>query len=495
MQKFFNVIGALSFLALIIVAIVMALTPPPKAEPVRTGLIAADEYEPARWGQHYPLEYEYWLKTKEPKPSGKSKYKKGWDDDGVIYDKLSEFPYMPLLFNGWGFGIEYNEPRGHFYMMVDQHEVDQSRTKAGGACLTCKSPYAGKLVADTKGAIFSTPYADAVNMIPEKHRYLGVACIDCHDNSTMDLRLSKWTVKAALGAVGHPAPSKQELRSAVCAQCHVTYVIPKDAEMRSTDVVFPWKGSKWGDISIENIIKFIKSSPSHLEWKQAVTGFKLGFIRHPEFELFSRQSVHWNAKVACADCHMPYKRVGSSKISDHNVTSPLKDDMRACIQCHAESAEWLRERVINTQDRTAAMMNRAGYATAVTAKLFEIANREAAGGKSVEAEIYSKAKDFYEEAFYRAVFLGAENSLGFHNPTEAMRIAGDSVAFAGKAEALLRQGMAKAGIDVPARVNLELSKYLNDRGSKKLKFRREQELPDPTGIQDILLPPESRGIK
>ena len=49
---------------------------------------------------------------------------------------------MPLLFNGWGFGVEYNEPRGHHYMLIDQLEVDPSRLKAGGACLTCKTPYA-----------------------------------------------------------------------------------------------------------------------------------------------------------------------------------------------------------------------------------------------------------------------------------------------------------------------------------------------------------------
>ena len=48
---------------------------------------------------------------------------------------------MALLFNGWGFGVEYNEPRGHYYMLIDQLEIDPSRLKAGGVCLTCKSPY------------------------------------------------------------------------------------------------------------------------------------------------------------------------------------------------------------------------------------------------------------------------------------------------------------------------------------------------------------------
>ena len=107
---------------------------PPKPEPVKTGTIADGDFDPANWGKLYPLEYDSWLKTKDPKPP-KSKYKKGYDTDLVIYDKLSEFPYMALLFNGWGFGVEYNEPRGHYYMLIDQLEVDPSRLKAGGACV------------------------------------------------------------------------------------------------------------------------------------------------------------------------------------------------------------------------------------------------------------------------------------------------------------------------------------------------------------------------
>ncbi|HBD10197.1 MAG TPA: ammonia-forming cytochrome c nitrite reductase subunit c552, partial [Syntrophobacteraceae bacterium] len=81
---------------------------PQKAEPVRTGTIADGEINPANWGKVYPLEYDSWTKTKDPKPAGKSRYKKGYDTDLIIYDKLSEFPYMALLFNGWGFGVEYN---------------------------------------------------------------------------------------------------------------------------------------------------------------------------------------------------------------------------------------------------------------------------------------------------------------------------------------------------------------------------------------------------
>ena len=182
---------------------------------------------------------------------------------------------------------------------------------------------------------------------------------------------------------------RQELRSLVCAQCHVSYIIPKDAEMKSTAVFFPWQGSKVGDISIENIIKVIKSSPAHGEWKQNVTGFKVGFIRHPEYEFYSRNSVHWKANAACADCHMPYMKVGANKISDHNVTSPLKNEMKACQQCHTETPQWLKDQVIAIQDRTVSLMNRSGYACAVTAKLFETAHKAQEQGKKIDEALYA----------------------------------------------------------------------------------------------------------
>ena len=63
----------------------------------------------------------------------------------------------------------------------------------------------------------------------------------------------------------------------------MTYIVKKNSEMKSIDVFFPWQGSKLGDISVENIIKVIKSDPAYQEWKQNVSGFKLGFSRRPGF--------------------------------------------------------------------------------------------------------------------------------------------------------------------------------------------------------------------
>lgn len=460
--------------------------PPEKTVVVRPVEIPDGEIEPAEWGKAYPVHYDLWKKTEEPTPAGKSKYKKGFDADRITYDKLSEFPYMALLFSGWGFGVEYNEPRGHAYMLKDQVEIDPSRVGAGGVCLTCKTPYAPELEKQMGMEYYRRPWDEVRGMIPEKHRELGVACIDCHDNKDMSLKISRdFTLKKALIEMGVDPEklTRQEMRSIVCAQCHVTYNILKDADMKSVGIYFPWHESKWGGITVENIIKKIRSDPSVAEWKQKVTGFKLPFMRHPEFELFSLDSVHWMAGVSCPDCHMPYTKVGRLKVSDHRVTSPLKNDMKACMQCHTETAEWLKKQVIAIQDRTVSLMIRAGYATATAAKLLEKAHEARDAGKPIDEKLYEKAKDFYEEAFFRSLYIGGENSVGFHNPTEAMRILGDSVAFAGKSEGLLRQALSKAGVDVPMVVDLELKKYLNERGKKKLMFDSSVEIKDPLGLQ------------
>jgi nitrite reductase (cytochrome c-552) len=457
------------------------------ADPVKVAEIKAGEYEPKEWAKNWPLEYAGWEATANPTPAGKSFYKRGWDTDGKIYDKLSEFPYMPLLFSGWGFGIEYNEPRGHMWMMDDILNIDPARRKAGGACLTCKTPYAQELQEKYGKDYFSKPFDEVHALIPKNHQKLGAACIHCHNESDASLRFkNQFTLGRALKGMGVDADrlSTQDMRTLVCAQCHVTYVVHKGKDMHSDNVFFPWQNSKYGHIAIEDIIKTIKSDPGNLEWTHSVTGFKLGFLRHAEFEMLSNGSTHWKAGLACADCHMPYTRAGNKKVSDHRVMSPLKRDAKACLTCHPQGKEWLVERVKAIQDHTASLMLRAGYATATAAKLFERANAARKDGRKIDDALYAKAREYYEEAFYRVTFIGAENSMGFHNPPEALRVLGDAAYFAGKSEALLRQLLAQAGVPAPARVDLELGKYLNNRGSKKLNFDKTVEIKDPFGTQE-----------
>ncbi|MEM4565049.1 MAG: ammonia-forming cytochrome c nitrite reductase subunit c552 [Archaeoglobaceae archaeon] len=452
--------------------------------------IPENELDPPVWAKAYPLHYERFMLNSKPSPMNKSKYQKGWDEDLIIYDKLSEFPYLALLYHGWGFGIEYNVPRGHYYRIIDQIEIDKSRVAPGGVCLSCKSPYAPKLEKEHGLAYYRTPYFEALAWILEKHKELGDSCSDCH-RPDASLKISRdFTLSNALKQMGYDPNNLPNslMMSLVCAQCHSTYIIPRDEKMKPIGLFFPWNYSKsLNDISIEKIIAVIRSNDSHKEWTQKVTGFKLGYIRHPEFELYARNSTHWLAGVACADCHMGYVKIGGYKITDHWITSPLKKDLRTCKQCHTQSEEWLKQRVFEIQDRTISLLIRSGYNLAETAKLFEITNKAKSEGVKIDEKAYETAKELYIEAFYRHVFVQAENSYGFHNPEEAMRILGDAIAMASEAKAILRSELQKANADVPIMIDLELEKYLNNRGEKMLKFKHEQEFKDPFGTQEIIV--------
>jgi nitrite reductase (cytochrome c-552) len=457
--------------------------------PVQVVEIPEGHIDPELWGKAYPIHHDLWRQTEQPTQGGMSKYKRtGFDADRPTVDKLSKFPYMALLFSGWGFGVEYNEPRGHAHMVRDQLEIDSSRLKAGGVCLSCKSPYAPKLEQEMGIEYYRQPFKEVLAQIPAEHESLAVACVDCHNPQGMSLKIAReFTLGKALDAmkVNRNELTHQQMRTVVCAQCHVTYNIPKNEQNESVGVFFPWQNSKWGNITIEDVILTIRQNPEVKEWTQKVTGFKLAFIRHPEFELFTNNSVHWRAGASCADCHMPYTKVGAYKVSDHRVRSPLDNQLRACGQCHAQGPDWLQERVYAIQDRTVSLMLRSGYATATTAKLFEMVHKVRDEGKEIDQALYDQAKEFYEEAFYRSVFIGAENSVGFHNAPEALRVLGDAIAFAVKSESFLRQLLAKAGVDVPMKVDLELAKYLDMRGEHELKFDPELEIKDPMNLQEM----------
>ena len=453
-----------------------------KVEPVQKAEIADGAMDPADWGKVYPTEYKLWRQTGEATPAGKSKYKKGYDVGEERRDKLDEYPFLALLYNGWGFGSEYREPRGHYFMLQDQLEVDPGRVKAGGSCLTCKTPYAPILAKQMGRAYFANPYKEVWATLPKDQQTLGVACVDCHDNRSMGLKISRdFTLGKALKKIGvdESKLNTADMRTLVCAQCHVTYMIPKDKEMHSTDVVFPWAGSKVGHITIENIIKDLKSNPANGEWKQNVTGFKLAFIRHPEYELYSNDSPHWAAGVSCADCHMPSITADGQKVADHRVMSPLKNNLVACAACHTETPDVLRGKIFAIQDATMTVYLKVGYATATDAKLFEMANKAEAAGQKIDKALYAQAREQFEQAFYRIIFIGAENSTGFHNPKETMRVLNDATQYAATADSELRQLLAQAGVTVPEKIDLELAKYTNNRGAKKLMFKPEHEIKAP----------------
>jgi nitrite reductase (cytochrome c-552) len=260
-----------------------------------------------------------------------------------------------------------------------------------------------------------------------------VACIDCHDSSTMQLRVTRpgfiegiRAFKAAQGVQNYDVnkqATRQEMRAYVCGQCHVEYYF-KGPEKR---LVYPRsKGLK-----VEEIQAYYDEA-QFKDWTHADTGAPALKAQHPEFEMWN-QGIHARSGVTCADCHMPYKREGALKISDHHVRSPVLNINRACQTCHKWPEEELKARVETIQERTYKLRN-----VAMDALMDLIKDLKTAKAAGKTDKDLATAQNFQRKAQFYLDFVEAENSTGFHAPQEAARILGESVDFSRKGQIALR---------------------------------------------------------
>ena len=222
-------------------------------------------------------------------------------------------------------------------------------------------------------------------------------------------------MKAARGTPGYDVnrdATRQEMRAFVCGQCHVEYYF-KGPEKR---LIYPWtKGLK-----VDDILAYYDENP-HDDFTHAESGAQVLKAQHPEFEMWN-QGIHARSGVACADCHMPYERVGALKISDHHVRSPLLNVNRACQTCHKWSEEELKARVEQIQTRTFGLRNRA--MDAVLALIADIKAAKAAGADDASL---TEPRRRQREAQFLLDFIEAENSMGFHAPQESARVLAESI--------------------------------------------------------------------
>jgi nitrite reductase (cytochrome c-552) len=226
------------------------------------------------------------------------------------------------------------------------------------------------------------------------------------------------------------------MRTYVCAQCHVEYYF-RGAEKRLT---YPWARSLHAD----SILAYYDDA-GFSDWTHAITGAAVLKAQHPEFEMYS-QGIHARAGVACADCHMPYKRTGAMKISDHHVRSPVLNINHACQTCHKWPEEELRSRVETIQTRVFGLRNRA--MEALVALIGDIEAAQAAGRADTELDLPRKLQ---RRAQFMLDFVEAENSTGFHAPQEAERILAESIDYSRQGQLALR-GVAVPGLGTAAAV-------------------------------------------
>ncbi len=295
-----------------------------------------------------------------------------------------------------------------------------------------------------------------------------VTCIDCHNPGSMETRVTRPGFIRGIAALAEgeaPVPhlpsiakwrngdrsrpydpnvdaSRQEMRTFACAQCHVEYYCANKMTL-----TFPWGNG----LASEDLEQFWEETTfpdgtEFYDYKHGETGAPVYKVQHPEFELWS-QGVHARSGVSCADCHMPYQRVGAMKVSDHNVQSPLNNINRACQTCHHVPEEELRSRVEGIQEKTVAMTDRAGEA--MTQMLDAIMEAKASG---VSEDDLKEIYEFQRKSMWRLDYISSENSKGFHADQEAMRLLGESIDYSRRAETMairLRAPEAPSTADLP----------------------------------------------
>ena len=391
--------------------------------------------DPAVWGRNFPHQYDTYLKTTDmthTKYGGSEAFPHVPTSkdprDQVSQQKLDEDPRLRIMWAGYAFATDFREERGHAYMLVDQMYTErQNVVKQPGTCINCHASVYNlyKKLGDgdiNKGFVElgKIPYKDIVHSV--KHP---VSCIDCHDPSTMSLRITRPAFMEGIKAVKalegikeydvNKMATRQEMRSFVCGQCHVEYFFKGD-EKRLT---YPWsKGLK-----ADQIMEYYKAD-GHKDWVHALTGAEVLKAQHPEFEMWN-QGTHARAGVACVDCHMPYKRVGAMKITDHQVRSPLLNIDKACQTCHNVPEKELKARVETIQDRHSQLRDVAFDALAdYINDLKEFKSIDLA--KTPNKQL-AEARALQKEAQFLFDFVEAENSTGFHAPQESARILGLSI--------------------------------------------------------------------
>jgi nitrite reductase (cytochrome c-552) len=426
--------------------------------------------DPAIWGRDFPHQFDSYRRTVDTERT-----RHGGSES---YSHLEESPVWREIWAGYAFAIDFREDRGHAFMLDDQRNTERvKQRKQPGACLHChasaipayrqrgiEAGAAGSILESLTstngqaqlmkgfGEVCKMPYADATQLVTHP-----VACLDCHDPETTALRVTRPGMiegLAALAAGDAATPhlpsierwrkggrdanynpnalaSRQEMRALVCGQCHVEYYFTPDAKR----VTYPWQ---YG-LKVEDAERYYNAINFN-DWTHTVSKAPLLKAQHPEFEMWS-QGVHARMGVTCADCHMPYQRLGAVKVSSHHVRSPLLNMSTACLNCHPTEEATLIERVALIQDTTKALLIRAETATVELIRL--IAAAETSGAS---LSVLTEARAMQRAAQFRLDWVSAENSMGFHAPQEAARILGESIDFARKGMMALAGQTATAAV-------------------------------------------------
>lgn len=428
MKKYMTLIlvGTIVVLSAVLIGVLTFMRNQPPQERAFQQLVEIKAMEPdsEKWGVNFPNQLSTLQKTAtnniDTTYAGSSAF--SW---------LERDPRQVILFAGYPFSKDYNDDRGHANALEDVRATERLNLdpndpkRTPGTCYSCKTSNNPGLWAEMGMAEFDKMSFMEIGARIEEP----IGCANCHEAGTMRLIVTNPALDEALKAQSKDWTTftRQEMRTVVCANCHVEYYFKGDGKY----LTFPWaKGTE-----VSQIIEYYEEA-GFKDWEYPEAGTPMIKAQHPEFEFFTAGSTHYNAGVSCADCHMPYVRDGAAKYSTHDVHSPLLNPELACGQCHTDS-EYVVSRVNEIQEQVA--NTKIATEDAIVDAINAI--KLAAADPDADADLLDQARNLHRKAQFMWDFVSAENSTGFHNPEYALEILAESTNLARQAQMLAAQSV------------------------------------------------------
>jgi nitrite reductase (cytochrome c-552) len=436
--------------------------------------------------------------TKMTEFGGSVQHQKHNDYDPLPKGYKHAQPYLKNLWLGYPFSYEYDRARGHTYAIADITKIDRVNRYSEQAglpttCFNCKTNTMPQLLAEYGDALWAMNFHDfRERHDPERH---SIGCTNCHDpDNYMRLAITSVPLADALARQGRDwrDASREEMRSLVCAQCHVEYYFETRDHGVAAKPHFPWD---YG-MNPEDIYRFkSEGDPARdgfkgqfADWVHAVSKTPMIKVQHPEYEM-AHDSVHAQAGVSCADCHMPRVTSGPVRITSHHWTSPLKSDeaMQAtCIGCHTDrTPAELRARTEYNQTRVWRQLN---IAQEKSVRAHE-AVRRAMETPGVDEPLLAQAREMVRKGQWFWDFVSAENSAGAHNPVKALDTLASSQQYSDEAVQLAMRASNYAIAAAMDRPIAELVPPIREH-SRKLQ-QSQQHLDSHAWLQYLPLLPEA----
>ena len=388
------------------------------------------------WGKNFPKEYQSYLQTLDTTFASQQ-------GGSAMRDMLEEDPNLVVLWAGYGFSKDYSQGRGHYYAIDDLRNSLRTGGPKGdndgpmpSTCWTCKSPDVPRLM-DEIGVkeYYSGKWAAKGHEVVNN-----IGCADCHNEKDMSLQITRPALIEAFEEMGKDITkaTHNEMRSLVCAQCHVEYYFDKKKPGAEgvPYLTLPWKNG----MSVEDMEKYYDER-NFKDWTHKLSKAPMLKAQHPGYETYLT-GVHADRGVSCADCHMPYKSEGGQKFTDHHIQSPLNNVANSCQVCHREESNKLIENVYSRQ--------RKATETRLTLEgLLVRAHVEAKKAWDLGAT-EEQMKDILQDirhAQWRWDYAAAAHGATFHSPVEIARVLATGLEKAQDARVKLARVLAELGFN------------------------------------------------